>query len=124
MNIKIIPLAGMLALSACADRASEIRPAYVSPIQYQNYNCSQLAAENNRIASRLNQLVEVQDQQATDDAVATGVAIVLFWPAAFFIQGNDNAPEIARLKGQYDAVEQAAIGGNCNGFQRQSAPAA
>jgi hypothetical protein len=40
----------------------------------------------------------------------TGAAIVLFWPAAFFVKGDgQNAAELARLKGEFEAIEQASI---------------
>jgi hypothetical protein len=55
-----------------------------------------------------------QDKQATSDAVATGVAVVLFWPAAFLVQGDKgNAAQLASLKGQYNAVYQEAIRKGC-----------
>lgn len=57
----------------------------------------------------------MQDQKRQSDAVATGVAIVLFWPAAFFVGGNgQTAAELANLKGQMQAIEQASIAKKCN----------
>jgi hypothetical protein len=51
----------------------------------------------------------------------TGVAIVVFWPAAFFIGGDkQNAAELALLKGEMDAIEQTSIRKNC-GIQFQRA---
>ena len=44
----------------------------------------------------------------------TAVSLVLFWPAVFMIKGDDeNGPEIARLKGEMDAIEQANIQKKC-----------
>ncbi|MCM2562892.1 hypothetical protein M8756_12090 [Lutimaribacter sp. EGI FJ00015] len=52
----------------------------------------------------------MQDQNAQGDAIATGVALVLFWPAAFFVGGDkENAAERSRLKGEMEASEQASI---------------
>jgi hypothetical protein len=57
----------------------------------------------------------VQDQNATNDAVATGVALVVFWPASFLVHGNGaNAQEVAQLKGDMDALEQANIRKQCD----------
>jgi len=66
-----------------------------------------------------------QDQKATGDAVATGVGVVLFWPALFFIKGDAaSAQEVAQLKGDMDAIEQANIQKKCGlQFQRPMAPA-
>jgi hypothetical protein len=57
--------------------------------------------------------------------IATAAAIVIFWPAAFFVGGDkQNAAELARLKGEMDAIEQASIRKNCGiQFQRAAAPA-
>jgi hypothetical protein len=56
----------------------------------------------------------VQDQKATNDKVAMGVGIVIFWPALLFTKGNDeNTAELARLKGTMDAIEQASIAKHC-----------
>jgi hypothetical protein len=51
-----------------------------------------------------------QDSQATKDAVATTAAVIIFWPAAFLVQGDkNNAAQLAQLKGQMDAIQQASI---------------
>ena len=48
------------------------------------------------------------------NSVVTGVAIVVFWPAAFFVGGDrGNAAELGRLKGEADALEQVSIKKNC-----------
>lgn len=103
------------ALVGCASSSSEIRPAYVSPLQYQSYSCQQIAQEADRISRRASEVAGVQDSKATGDAVATGVSIILFWPAAFFIKGDgQTAAELARLRGEFEALEQASIQKNCN----------
>jgi hypothetical protein len=46
--------------------------------------------------------------------VATGVALVLFWPAAFFIKGDGPAAaELGRLKGEYEALERVSNQKRC-----------
>jgi hypothetical protein len=53
------------------------------------------------------------------DGVATAAAIVIFWPAAFFVGGDkQTAAELSQMKGQMVAVEQAAIAKKC-GIQFQ-----
>lgn len=54
-----------------------------------------------------------QKKQADTDAVAMGVGLVLFWPALFFLAGDDQKEELARLKGEYEALQQAAIQKDC-----------
>jgi hypothetical protein len=67
----------------------------------------------------------IQDQKASSDALATGVAIVVFWPAAFLVGGNDqNTAELARMKGEFDAIERASIQKSCGiQFERKAPPA-
>jgi hypothetical protein len=104
-----------VTLTGCASSSSQIAPSYVSPIVYDNYNCNQLRQEAQRVASRAAVAAGVQDETATNDAIVTGVAIVLFWPAAFLVSGGNkaNAAELARLRGHMDAIEQANIRKQC-----------
>jgi hypothetical protein len=51
-----------------------------------------------------------------------GVGLVVFWPALLFIPGKDQSAEVSRLKGEMEALEQAAIAKNC-GIQFKPAPA-
>jgi hypothetical protein len=103
------------ALGGCASSASDITPAYVSPVQYSSYNCQQLALEAQSISARAAALSGAQDSQRTKDGVATAAAIVIFWPAAFFVGGDkQTAAELAQMKGQMVAVEQASIAKKCN----------
>jgi hypothetical protein len=61
----------------------------------------------------MNEIAGVQDDIAGDDAVAMGVGLVLLWPALFFIESDDQHVELARLKGEFDALEQVAIQKDC-----------
>jgi hypothetical protein len=111
-----------LSLAGCASKAADIAPTYISPIQYQSFTCTQLAQEAQRVSAAAVAASGAQDSQATRDAVATGVAVVIFWPSAFFVQGDkQNAAQLAQLKGQMDAIQQESIIKNC-GIQFQSAP--
>jgi hypothetical protein len=56
----------------------------------------------------------VQDEKASSDAVATGVALVIFWPAAFFIKGDGaTAAELGRLNREFEALERASNERRC-----------
>lgn len=114
-------LSGLVSLAGCAEKSDKITAAYISPLQYQSYSCGQIQAEAQRVSGRVAEIAGVQDKQANNDAVATGVALVLFWPAAFFIGGNkENAGQLSRLKGEIDALEQANIQKKC-GIEFRSA---
>ncbi|WP_134726105.1 hypothetical protein [Paracoccus luteus] len=106
--------AAVATLSACADKSDSIAAAYVSPMNYQGMSCPQLAEEAQRVAVRAQQAAQVQDKKASNDAAATAVSLVLFWPAAFMIKGDgQTAAEVSRLKGEMQALEQANIQRKC-----------
>ena len=42
-----------------------------------------------------------------------GVGLFLFWPALFFLAGEDKEDELAQLKGEMEALEEAAIDKKC-----------
>jgi hypothetical protein len=107
-------LLAVFLLAGCAKSADEIQPTYVSPLQYQHLSCQQLAAEAQRVSYRAAQLSGVQDDKADKDAVATAAAVVIFWPAAFLVGGdNHTTAELARMKGEFDTIEKVAIEKNC-----------
>lgn len=100
--------------AGCASSASDIKPQYVSEVQYQHLSCRQIAGEAKRISARVAEVSGTQDEKATSDAVATGVALVIFWPAAFFIKGDGaTAAELGRLKGEFEALERTSQRKGC-----------
>jgi hypothetical protein len=89
---------------------------------YQSFTCQQLTAEAERVSAAATAAAGQQDSQVTKDAVATTIAVIIAWPAAFMVQGDkQNAAQLAALKGQKDAIEQASIQKNC-GIQFRTAP--
>ena len=118
-------IAAASVLTGCASRSGDIAEAYVSPLQYQGLSCAQLSQEAARVSARAAVASGAQDQSATNDTVATTAAVILFWPAAFLIKGNGaNAQEVAQLKGDMDAIEQANIQKKCGIQFNKAAPTA
>jgi len=118
---KIIAFAAVAAtVSGCATSPKDIAPSYVSPILYQNLSCDQLAQEAARVSQAAAVATGAQQAQAGKDATMMGVGLVLFWPSLLFIGGDKgNATEVARLKGEMQAIEQANISKNCGMQFRQ-----
>ncbi len=113
-----------LFMAGCASKSADIAPAYVSPLQYQSLTCPQLTAEAQRVSAAAAAAAGQQDSQATKDAVATTVGVIIVWPALFLIQGDkQNAAQLAQLKGEMDAIEQMSIQKNCGIQFRQPPPA-
>ena len=106
-------VASSIAVGGCASAAKDVSASYVSPLQYQNYDCSQITAEGQRIQARINQMTGQLDKAASNDKAITGVAVILFWPAVFALGNKTQEAEYARLKGEGEALEQASIAKKC-----------
>ncbi|WP_262029941.1 hypothetical protein [Microvirga sp. Mcv34] len=116
-------LATALSLTAagCASRSEDVAAAYVSPMAYSSYSCRELGMEAQRVSAAAAAAAGAQDSSRTKDVVATTAAVVVFWPAAFFVGGNGaQTAELARLKGQMQAVEEASIQKRCGITFRRS----
>ncbi|HBT32959.1 MAG TPA: hypothetical protein DEB15_09010 [Pusillimonas sp.] len=112
---KMIGLSLTISLFGCASSADKIAPSYVSPLQYQNYDCEQLASEASRVhAAAVANGAQLNDA-ASNDAGITAAGAILFWPALFFLGGNEQKEaEYAKLRGEYEAIEKAAIQKKCD----------
>ncbi|WP_269914346.1 hypothetical protein [Acinetobacter sp. HY1485] len=109
--MKKLVLVGLTVLiSAC----TTVKPSYVSPAQYQSWNCMQLQTEYNRIGQYISAGVE------TPKRTGMGVGLGLgggwgrggwgFGPTVSVNLGqssNTKRTEKAKLLGQQDAIVQA-----------------
>ena len=100
-------------LAACAKQPDKISASYVSPLQYQGYTCNQIDLELTRVTKAVAEVTGQQQKEADKDAVAMGVGLILFWPALFFLIGEDKKEELARLKGEYQALQDIAKQKEC-----------
>ena len=101
-------------MAACSTPSSGVATAYVSPLQFQSYDCKQITAEMLRIQVRVTQLGGRLDAAAQNDKALVGVGMILFWPALFALGGTkEQEAEYARLKGEFDALEKMANEKKC-----------
>jgi hypothetical protein len=110
LTIATITLA---ALAGCATAPDQIAASYVSPTAFAGMSCAALNVEAQRLNAKLASATGEQAQQADNDAAMTAVALILFWPAAFFIGGDDQAPAIAQMRGEAEAIRAAARARGC-----------
>lgn len=114
MTRRVTWVCAVLALQGCATASKDIAPSYISPMQYQAYDCDQIASEMVRIQMRVNQIGGRLDEASANDKALTAGGIILFWPALFFLGGTkQQEAEYARLRGEYDAAHQQAIQKKC-----------
>ena len=120
MKIQALVGASMaLSVAGCASKSEDISPSYVSPVMYQNHTCAQLSVEAQNVSQRAAVASGQQDKARKNDTVKTTVGVVLFWPVLLFNEGDGaKANEVASLKGQMQAIQQASVQKNC-GFTFQ-----
>lgn len=114
MKRTILGLAAVFAITGCATSPDKIASTYVSPLQYQNYDCQQIAGELDRVSRHAGELNADLAKKASNDTAKTTVGIILFFPVLFFLDGNSpQAAEYAHLKGERDTLEKIAVEKKC-----------
>ena len=108
-----------LVVMGCASKSDGIRASKVSPTLYANYECDGLAQEYVKLIQRSNQIQRRQNEIADGDNDALTIGLVLFWPALFFVGDDDLEYEVAQLKGEVNAMEQASVMKGCTSLLQQ-----
>lgn len=116
ISIKWAAISVGIAISGCASQPNEIATQSVSPMMYQHYECDQITMEMDRVGRKTGQLYTSLKKTADNDAAQMGVGLILLWPVLFTLEGGDGpeAAEYARLKGEYEALNQAATMKRCD----------
>src|SRR5438445_763761 len=112
MDRKALQTAGILmvlGVSGCAVAPEDVQPAYVSYVPYQSWSCQQLGEEQARLGSALAAASTQQNKTRSND---TAGVILLGLPVSS-MSGGDIAPEIARYKGETEAVQKAMVLNSC-----------
>ncbi len=106
-----------IILSGCATSSENLHAPYISPAQFQTYNCDELSSEIERIQTRVSQLTgKSNDKNSTKDKWILGADLSLSWAALFALGGTEEQEaEYAQLKSEYDAIQQSAIAKKCPG---------
>lgn len=112
-------LVAAAAVSGCANRPSSIRASFVSHEKYATLDCTALQARMSSTREDLDKFSKLQDEKATGDAV--GVFLV---GVPFSKLSGDHEGEVARLKGEVEALDTAQIKAKCTDSVKVTAPKA
>ena len=97
-----------------AQKASEVAAIKTSVAPYLKMSCLELANEQNELLSAAQAAGAQVDSSHQSDKNAELVAWILFAPAAFMIDGNqEEAAKLASIKGQLEAVQDAQKVNKC-----------
>lgn len=104
-----------IALAGCATAPQKISAAHVSPIKYQSYDCEQIGLEQATVEERTSNLYHSLKKRNNSDKWVMGGGLLLFWPALFFLKGDNDAEnaEYAQLKGEYEALRSVSVQRKC-----------
>jgi len=116
--LRSIVLLPLVALAACAPTPESIQPAYVSEVPYQSWSCQQLGEELGRLSNALSTASGQQNTARSNDVVGV---IFLGLPVGS-MSGQSIAPQIARYKGEQEAVNKALIRNSCGEMRRLYPP--
>ncbi|WP_194164393.1 hypothetical protein [Lacisediminimonas profundi] len=101
-------------LAGCSTASKDIVATNVSPMQYANYDCEQIRLEMIRVSNRVNEMTGKLDKNRENDNMVATAGAILFFPALFFLGGTkEQEAEYARLKGEYNALDQVSIQKKC-----------
>ncbi len=105
----VVSLGAVLLVGACAKPPEAIGPSYVSEIGYQSWTCDQLSGETLRLSGALATASTQQNRARSNDTVG----VILLGLPVSSLSGDNIAPEIARLKGEQEAVRRASMTKGC-----------
>jgi hypothetical protein len=110
LGYAVIILIGLIAIGCASQPVKEPMSITV----YGLFECPHLAEEAQSVAITAAEIAGLPRQAG--EPVARKGDVVVFWPAAFQAQtgGNAGSAELARLKGEFQAIQQAAMAKNCS----------
>lgn len=111
-------------LPGCATRPDNVVASSVSSSRYADRTCKSLSRELDEVQDALRVQSAKLNDKANQDAVVTGVGVILFWPVLFALGNNAGLEgDVARLKGEEQAIRRQMRDADCETPPPRSAPA-
>jgi hypothetical protein len=108
LNKIALVLAISAVASGCATRPESISASFVSHEKYMGRDCTSLALDMSNARSELAKFSSMQDSKANVDAATVFLVLI---PASKL--SGDHAGDVAKYKGEVEAIETALIKTNC-----------
>lgn len=100
--------AAVVGLSACATRPESISASFVSHEKYSGLTCEQLTTQMVDARGNLQKFSDMQNSKANMDAATVFFVLI---PASKL--SGDSAGDVAKWKGEVEAIETAQIRAGC-----------
>ena len=105
VTTRAVVTAGTILMCGTASAFATPQPTYVSPGKYRQYSCDQLLGAARDISDRATALAGRKSDLASRDVVAVPPALQ---------DAGPTTSELAGLKQELNAIEEAAIQGQCD----------
>ena len=98
-----------LALAGCSTGSSGVSATYVPTSKYSGWTCESLNVELSRVQNRAAAISGKLDKDKSTDQAVAAAGILLFWPALFFLDGNDPVKQnqLSKMLGEAEAIDAA-----------------
>ncbi len=107
-KLKFLVLGLAVAVVGCATRPESISASFVSHEKYMGQNCAQLTDSMADARAKLADYSKQQDSKANIDAATVFFVLI---PASKL--SGDHAGDVAKYKGEVEAIETAQIKTSC-----------
>lgn len=108
-SLKLVSTTVLLAvLTGCATRPESISASFVSHEKYMGQTCAQLTDTMADARTKLADYSKLQDSKANVDAATVFFVLI---PASKL--SGDHAGDVAKYKGEVEAIETAQVKANC-----------
>ena len=92
-----------------------------TPEKYQALTCWEIGTEGKRVVSRVAEISGDEYPATSGAAWLVAPSIVVHWPTPWFATSEEAATELSKLKGEFEALEQAAALKRCGlSFKQQA----
>ena len=107
-------LGAAFVFTGCASAPEKINATYVPDTLYESWSCERLEAEVLRTNHDLLETTELQRKKAKSDTAAVTVGVIVSPLALGFLATKDYEDQLARLKGEFKAMETTLIAKQCD----------
>ena len=105
---KALLFAAVAVVVGCASRPESIRASHVSHEKYTHLDCPALTSKLSDTRAELDKYSKMQDSKANGDAFG-----VFLLGIPFSKLSGDHEGDVARLKGEVEAIETAQVKNKC-----------
>lgn len=120
----ILAASAAICVGGCVNKPSMVVPTTVPVAQFLSLSCPELMSERERIQDLVVRAGGRLEHARGNEQSAAVAGLLVVWPALFVLGASgDQERQFARLKGEYEAINQALNDKNCSATGEVAEPA-